>query len=765
MSNKSSSEVESIACYIRCKPLNLNEQKLLANSIEITNNSKSISLKNSDNHIYTFDNIFPESITQNDIFNDIGFPILKSFLSGYNSAIFCYGQTGSGKTYTMMGPIDCLFDIQSKKHGLIPNIINYLFNNTNEVENIIKNSSKENPKKITYTISCSCIELYQEQIIDLLSDNNNNNNDEKLTIREDSKRGMYIENLTEITIDSDKNAKEALMLGLKNRHVASTNMNGESSRSHLIYTLFLESSFEINEGIIISRNSRLHLIDLAGSERQKFTNAIGERIKEAGMINKSLSILGNVINAVIEYNEGKTKFIPFRDSKLTYYLKDSIGGNSKTVIIGNISQSFVHLNETQSTLQFIQRAKMIKNKIEIIENVNDKVKMLKLEIKNLNKEINHLKTQLKEKDNLLKSKYYNINHENKKDKKENENENKNQTELKDLMEKINKLFSFEDDLNQHFKFLDTTSMSLIENFLVQKEVYENEMKNILESLNKDNIIKEYKGSNSMLDKIKIFELLSENKKIKQEIEVYKSITQFFIKNSNLEENKTKMSNDIIKEFIKTNQEIKNFFIKNFDLKSEYLMVEKSYLNKLNFQIDELKIQDEQNSKIIDSLQSENFLLNMELTKFKENSINFENDDLLKLNIDNSLILNNNNPTEQFVTNLRSSLRKQSTSTNYDINYNDKEIDTIYELLLNNNKDIEDMNEKYKNECDSHLKDVIELREKLNKLLNEIFDSFEKKEKNRTFGKAITLIRDTEETIELNQFLHCRTNYQNEENNK
>ena len=183
MSNKSSSEVESIACYIRCKPLNSNEQKLLANSIEISNNSKSISLKNSDNHIYTFDNIFPESITQNDIFNDIGFPILKSFLSGYNSAIFCYGQTGSGKTYTMMGPIDCLFDVQSKKHGLIPNIINYLFNNTNEVENIIKSSSKENPKKITYTISCSCIELYQEQIIDLLSDNNNNNNDEKLTIK------------------------------------------------------------------------------------------------------------------------------------------------------------------------------------------------------------------------------------------------------------------------------------------------------------------------------------------------------------------------------------------------------------------------------------------------------------------------------------------------------------------------------------------------------------------------------------------------------
>ena len=635
MSNKNS-EVESITCYIRCKPLNQNEKKLISNSIEITNNNKSISLKNNDNHIYTFDNIFLDSITQKEIFDSIGLPILKSFLNGYNSAIFCYGQTGSGKTYTMMGPLDCLFDTESLKHGLIPNILNYLFNNSNEVENIIKSSCKENPKKITYTISCSCIELYQEQIIDLLSENNNNS-DEKLTIREDLKRGMYIENLTEITIDSDKNAKEALMLGLKNRHVASTNMNGESSRSHLIYSLFLESSFEINEGIVISRNSRLHLIDLAGSERQKFTNAIGERIKEAGMINKSLSILGNVINAVIEYNEGKTKFIPFRDSKLTYYLKDSIGGNSKTVIIGNISQSFAHLNETQSTLQFIQRAKMIKNKVEIIENVNDNVKMLKLEIKNLNKEINNLKIQLKEKDNLLKSKMYNHNNESNDKKNKKESENKNQTELKELMEKINKLFSFEDELNQHFKFLDMTSMSLIENFLVQKEVYENEMKNILESLNnKDSFLKEYKNSNSMLDKIKIFELLSENKKMKQEIEVYKSIAQFFIKQSNLEENKNKMSNEIIKEFINTNQEIKNFFTKNFDIKSDYLMVEKSYLNKLNFQIDELKIQEEQNSKMIDSLQSENFLLNMELTKFKENTNNnnLENDELFKFNIDN-----------------------------------------------------------------------------------------------------------------------------------
>ena len=218
---------------------------------------------------------------------------------------------------------------------------------------------------------------------------------------------MYIENLTEQEINSAKKAKELLISGFKNRHVASTSMNHESSRSHLIYTLFLSTKLELGDGILKMRSSRLHLVDLAGSERQKYTNTTGQRIKEAGNINKSLSILGNVINAVIEFNEGKTKFVPFRDSKLTYYLKDSIGGNSKTVIIGNISQSFIQINETQSTLNFIQRAKMIKNKSKIIENVNDMVKMLQNEIKNLkiiNEELNKkLEDLIKENDEQKKN--------------------------------------------------------------------------------------------------------------------------------------------------------------------------------------------------------------------------------------------------------------------------------------------------------------------------------------------------------------------------
>jgi hypothetical protein len=441
------------------------------------------------------------------MFNEIGLPAVKNFLSGYNSTIFVYGQTGSGKTHTMLGPIDVLYEKKNEFQGLIPNILNYLFNNKEKVEEIIKNSLNEKNPKLKYNFSCSCIEIYNEQIIDLLSEENFEN---KLTIREDAKKGMFIENLTEKNIENDINAKETLIFGLKNRHVASTNMNSESSRSHLIYTLFLDANFEISDGLIITHSSRLHLVDLAGSERQKFTNAIGERIKEAGKINKSLSILGNVINALIEFAEGKTKFVPFRDSKLTFYLKDSLGGNSKTVVIGNVSQSFVHLQETASTLNFVQRAKMIKNRVEKNENVNDSVKMLKNEIKRLKNEIEEMKNNKISGDK--------ISGENNKISSENNKISSENNEIRNLFEKINHLFSFESKISEHFQFLDINIVSTIENFLIQKEIYENEMKNTIESLPLNEIfIKEIKNSDSLNDKIKIFNLLIENKKIRQEL--------------------------------------------------------------------------------------------------------------------------------------------------------------------------------------------------------------------------------------------------------
>jgi kinesin family protein 15 len=246
----------------------------------------------------------------------------------------------------MLGPTDSVFEYKSLNHGLIPRIINSIFDENKNREFIIgPEDDKDNYQNLKFDIKSSCLEFYQEQIIDLLSQNNNNfslnNSSESLLIREDPKRGMYIEGIREESITSQRSAMELIMLGLKNRHQAATNMNAESSRSHLIFTIFLNYSFTNKEGLITSRSSRIHLIDLAGSERQKATMATGERIKEAGMINKSLSLLGNVINALVELSEGKTKYVPFRDSKLTFFLKDSLGGNSKVI---NFSINYLFYN-------------------------------------------------------------------------------------------------------------------------------------------------------------------------------------------------------------------------------------------------------------------------------------------------------------------------------------------------------------------------------------------------------------------------------------
>ena len=684
---------ENITCYVRCRPLNQRELELGANCIDISRDKKSITLKNYDNN-YIYDKIFPAETDQKTIFNEIGLPLVKKFLSGYNSTIFAYGQTGTGKTHTIIGPLESLFDDNNDNFGLIPNILNFLFNNKEEATNIIRASSKEKAEKIDYSLSCACIEIYQEHLIDLLSSNKNGfeKDDDVLKIREDPKKGMYIENLTELEISSAKKAKEALISGFKNRHVASTSMNRESSRSHLIYTLFLISSFEMDGGLIITRTSRLHLVDLAGSERQKYTNTQGVRIKEAGNINKSLSILGNVINAVIEFNEGKTKFVPFRDSKLTYYLKDSIGGNSKTVIIGNISQSYIQMNETQSTLNFIQRAKMIKNKAKIIENVNDTVKLLQSEIKSLKQANEELTKKI---DELTKE-----NEENKKNmenlakkyktnnKKSRDLEDKirqelvsefrknkgsggadktastdheldgeiqnyssivSKNDLKQLFDKINHVLSFEEEINENFKFLDMNNVSSIENFLLQKEIYSNEIRNqIDEIVNNKEIFAELKNSDIIKDKIKIFTLTQENKRMLQENNVYKAIAEYFVKQTNIEEKKESISKDIINQFIETNKALIDFYKKNLDINNEYLLVQKSYVEKLKFQIEELKLQDERNNKMIDSIQNENFLLTMELSKYKENSKNIPGSadkNNFMLDIKKSIFLNDKDSPE------------------------------------------------------------------------------------------------------------------------
>ena len=164
------------------------------------------------------------------------------------------------------------------------------------------------------------------------------------------------------------------------------------------------------------------------------------------------------------------------------------------------------------------------------------------------------------------------------------------------------------------------NVSSIENFLVQKEIYSNEVRNQIDDIinNKEMYIKELTNIDKLKDKIKIFTIMQENKKLLQENNVYKAIAEYFVKQTNIEEKKESLSKDIIKQFIETNIELNNFYKKNFDINNEYLVVKKSYIEKLKFQIDELKLQDERNNKTIDSIQNENFLLTMELSKYKEN---------------------------------------------------------------------------------------------------------------------------------------------------
>ena len=216
-----------------------------------------------------------------------------------------------------------------------------------------------------------------------------------LHVREDIKKGVYVESLNEETVTGVKDMMNLTTRGARNRHVGSTLMNKESSRSHSVLTTTIESKTMNEDGVWQMKSSRFHIIDLAGSERSKNTNTAGERLKEAGMINKSLTALGIVINSLVEISEGKNRHVHYRDSKLTFLLRDSLGGNSKTVIIANVTAAAVSVGETLSTLKFAQRAKLIKNKAVVNEESSSTIALLKQELRRTKKDLAEQTTLLK----------------------------------------------------------------------------------------------------------------------------------------------------------------------------------------------------------------------------------------------------------------------------------------------------------------------------------------------------------------------------------
>nr|XP_009416596.1 PREDICTED: kinesin-like protein KIN-12B [Musa acuminata subsp. malaccensis] len=335
-------------------------------------------------HTFTFDSVADIRSTQEDIFRLVGLPLVENCLAGFNSSIFAYGQTGSGKTYTMWGPPSVMSEgASSTDRGLTPRVFERLFCRIDEEQ------SKHSDKQLNYQCRCSFLEIYNEQITDLLEPTQRN-----LQIREDVRTGVYVDYLTEEYVSTVKDVNNLLMKGLANRRTGATSINVESSRSHCVFTCIIESrSKSVTDGLVSLKTSRINLVDLAGSERQKQTGAGGERLKEAGNINRSLSQLGNLINILAEVSHsGKQRHIPYRDSKLTFLLQESLGGNAKLAMICAISPSRSCKNETLSTLRFAQRAKAIRNKAVVNEIMQDDVNVLREQIRLLKDELLRMKS-------------------------------------------------------------------------------------------------------------------------------------------------------------------------------------------------------------------------------------------------------------------------------------------------------------------------------------------------------------------------------------
>ncbi|MCQ2818927.1 MAG: hypothetical protein MJ252_16805 [archaeon] len=332
-------------------------------------------------HRYTFDRIFDMKSTQAEVYDAAGLPAIQSILEGYNATILAYGQTGTGKTYTMEG---FTYNYTDEQRGIVPRAIEHIFNFIETNEN----------KNTTFIIRATYLQIYNECISDLLRPENQN-----LQIRESKKRGLYVQELSEWAVRGPNDIYALLKRGASCRAKACTNMNDLSSRSHAVFTIQVEQMTQGDKMGKSIKIGKLNLVDLAGSERIKVTGAQGKQLEESKNINKSLSALGNVIYALTD-PKGRTH-IPYRDSKLTRLLENSLGGNCKTTMIAMISPAQCSFNETLSTLNFAKRAKTLKSKAYINEDIDHNALIRKYE-----EELKKLRMELEEKNKMLTSNKY-----------------------------------------------------------------------------------------------------------------------------------------------------------------------------------------------------------------------------------------------------------------------------------------------------------------------------------------------------------------------
>ena len=349
-----SSKSECVRVIIRCRPMSSREiEDGHEEVVQMDKERGEVRVQRSNDDfpkVFTFDQVYDVKSRQIDIFDETAYPIIDKILEGYNGTIFAYGQTGTGKTFTMTGDTEDVFNESSK--GIIPRSFETIF------------KSIECDEKKEYLVRVSYLEIYKEEVVDLLA----KRQDTKLELKEKPDTGVYVKDLTTVLVKTPKNMIDIMLQGNACRHTGRTNMNERSSRSHSIFTITVETSELGKDGKPHFRMGKLNLVDLAGSERQSKTGATGDRLEEATKINLSLSTLCHVISSLVD---PKCKYVPYRDSKLTRLLQDSLGGNTKTVMIANIGPVDYNMDETLSTLRYANRAKHIENDPHINEDPKD----------------------------------------------------------------------------------------------------------------------------------------------------------------------------------------------------------------------------------------------------------------------------------------------------------------------------------------------------------------------------------------------------------
>ncbi|XP_042308067.1 kinesin-like protein KIF17 isoform X3 [Sceloporus undulatus] len=344
---------EAVKVIVRCRPLNEREKQIGCKVVVCMDSTRGqcfiqnpVTSEDPPKQ-FTFDGAYYMDQNTEEIYNEIAYPLIEGVTEGYNGTIFAYGQTGSGKSFTMQGILE-----PSSQKGIIPRAFEHLFESVQCAENT------------KFLVRASYLEIYNEDIRDLLGSNTK----QKLELKEHPEKGVYVKGLSLHTVHSIAQCEHIMETGWKNRAVGYTLMNKDSSRSHSIFTINIEIYAVDERGEDHLRAAKLNLVDLAGSERQSKTGAVGERLKEATKINLSLSALGNVISALAD---GRCRHIPYRDSKLTRVLQDSLGGNTKTLMVACLSPADNNYDESLSTLRYAHRAKNIRNKPRINEDPKD----------------------------------------------------------------------------------------------------------------------------------------------------------------------------------------------------------------------------------------------------------------------------------------------------------------------------------------------------------------------------------------------------------